>query len=106
MHRTLREMPGPAAEMTALTARWDPATFRLELVNCGHAAPLMIRADGNVEQIDMPATAAWAVVRAAGPREHVTRSTPATGSSCAPTASSRRPPAARAWASPASRGPP
>ena len=39
MHRTLREMPGPSAEMTAIVARWDPATFRLEIVNCGHVTP-------------------------------------------------------------------
>jgi serine phosphatase RsbU (regulator of sigma subunit) len=54
MHRTLREMPGPSAEMTAIAARWDPATFRLELVNCGHAAPVIVRADGEVEHVDMP----------------------------------------------------
>ena len=39
MHRTLREMPGPSAEMTAIVARWDPATFKLEIVNCGHVTP-------------------------------------------------------------------
>jgi serine phosphatase RsbU (regulator of sigma subunit) len=55
MHRTLREMPGPKAEMTALAARWDPATFRLELVSCGHTAPLVIRAGGDVERIRLPA---------------------------------------------------
>ena len=54
MHRTLREMPGPAAEMTAFIARWDPATFRLEFVNCGHTVPLLIRADRTVERVDMP----------------------------------------------------
>jgi serine phosphatase RsbU (regulator of sigma subunit) len=54
MHRTLREMPGPSAEMTAIVARWDPATFRLEIVNCGHVTPLVIRADRAVEQIDIP----------------------------------------------------
>jgi serine phosphatase RsbU (regulator of sigma subunit) len=54
MHRTLREMPGPSAEMTAIAARWDPATFRLELVNCGHGAPVIVRADGEVEHVDMP----------------------------------------------------
>jgi serine phosphatase RsbU (regulator of sigma subunit) len=54
MHRTLREMPGPSTEMTAIAARWDPATFRLELVNCGHAAPVIVRADGEVEHVDMP----------------------------------------------------
>ena len=54
MHRTLREMPGPAAEMTAIAARWDPSTFRLEIVNCGHAPPLVIRADRSAERLDMP----------------------------------------------------
>jgi len=55
MHRTLREMPGPSAEMTALVARWDPSTFRLELVNCGHAAPIAIRSGRQVEHIEMRA---------------------------------------------------
>jgi len=54
MHRTLREMPGPAAEMTAIVARWDPAAFRLELVNCGHGTPILIRAGGEVDVLDMP----------------------------------------------------
>jgi serine phosphatase RsbU (regulator of sigma subunit) len=54
MHRTLREMPGAKAEMSALLARWDPATFRVELVNCGHVAPLVIRSGGEVQRIDVP----------------------------------------------------
>ncbi len=54
MHRTLREMPGPAAEMTAIVARWDPATFRLELVNCGHVTPVLIRDGREVDHLDMP----------------------------------------------------
>jgi serine phosphatase RsbU (regulator of sigma subunit) len=55
MHRTLREMPGPKAEMEAVVGRWDPASFRLELVNCGHVSPLVIRAGGRVEIIHVPA---------------------------------------------------
>ena len=51
MHRTLQEMPGPSAEMTAIAARWDPATFRLVVVNCGHEGPVVIRAGGEVERI-------------------------------------------------------
>jgi serine phosphatase RsbU (regulator of sigma subunit) len=54
MHRTLREMPGPHAEMSAVTTRWDPATFSLEVVNCGHVAPMVIRAAGPVERVDVP----------------------------------------------------
>jgi serine phosphatase RsbU (regulator of sigma subunit) len=53
MHRTLKEMPGPAAEMTAIVARWDPATFQLELVSCGHEPPIVIRADETVERVDL-----------------------------------------------------
>jgi serine phosphatase RsbU (regulator of sigma subunit) len=53
MHRTLREMPGPSAEMTAIVARWDPATFRLEIVNCGHVTPIVTRADRSVERLDV-----------------------------------------------------
>jgi serine phosphatase RsbU (regulator of sigma subunit) len=54
MHRTLKEMPGPAAEMTAIVARWDPATFRLELVSCGHAPPIVIGADRTADTVDLP----------------------------------------------------
>jgi serine phosphatase RsbU (regulator of sigma subunit) len=54
MHRTLREMPGPAAEMTAIVTRWDPATFKLEIVNCGHVTPVLIRAGREVELLEMP----------------------------------------------------
>jgi serine phosphatase RsbU (regulator of sigma subunit) len=53
MHRTLKEMPGPAAEMTAIVARWDPATFQLELISCGHEPPIVIRADEAVERVDL-----------------------------------------------------
>jgi serine phosphatase RsbU (regulator of sigma subunit) len=56
MHQTLREMPGPRAEMTAVVARWDPATRRLDVANCGHVAPLIARADGAIEHLDIPAT--------------------------------------------------
>jgi serine phosphatase RsbU (regulator of sigma subunit) len=54
MHRTLREMPGPAAEMTAVAAHWDPATFALDIVNCGHTVPLVLRGGGEVERLDVP----------------------------------------------------
>jgi serine phosphatase RsbU (regulator of sigma subunit) len=54
MHRTLREMPGPSVEMTAIVARWDPSTFRLDVVNCGHTAPLLLRAGGRIEGVDVP----------------------------------------------------
>ena len=45
MHRTLREMPGPRAEMSAVAAHWDPASHDLDVTNCGHVTPVVIRAD-------------------------------------------------------------
>ena len=56
MHKTLREMPGPRAEMTVLVARWDPATHALSVANCGHVAPLIVRAGTNVEHVRVPTT--------------------------------------------------
>jgi serine phosphatase RsbU (regulator of sigma subunit) len=53
MHQTLRQMPGPRAEMTALVARWDPAGRGLQLANCGHVAPLILRSDGTVELVEL-----------------------------------------------------
>jgi serine phosphatase RsbU (regulator of sigma subunit) len=55
MHSTLKEMPGPRSEMTALVARWDPATYRLAVANCGHLPPIVIRANGAAEPIEVPA---------------------------------------------------
>jgi serine phosphatase RsbU (regulator of sigma subunit) len=49
MHQTLREMPGPRAEMTALVAHWDPTTHRLRIANCGHVPPVIVREGGAVE---------------------------------------------------------
>ena len=50
MHQALREMPGPRTEMTALVAHWEPEGGALRLYNCGHVAPLLIRADGEAER--------------------------------------------------------
>ena len=54
MHQTLSEMPGPRAEMTAIVARWDPATHALEVANCGHVEPIVLRADGEMELLEFP----------------------------------------------------
>jgi serine phosphatase RsbU (regulator of sigma subunit) len=54
MHRTLREMPGPHAEMTALATRWDPASRRLALANCGHVPPVVLQADGKAKALGKP----------------------------------------------------
>jgi serine phosphatase RsbU (regulator of sigma subunit) len=56
MHQTLREMPGPRTEMTAVVSRWDPATHRLSVANCGHIPPVVIRGDSTIEELTIPAT--------------------------------------------------
>lgn len=49
MHRTLKEMPGPRTEMTAVIAHWDPASHVLRMLNCGHVPPIVLRASGDAE---------------------------------------------------------
>ena len=51
MHQTLRELPGRRAEMTAVVAHWDPANGDLDVANCGHVAPLVLREGAGAEQI-------------------------------------------------------
>jgi serine phosphatase RsbU (regulator of sigma subunit) len=51
MHRALKEMPGPRAEMSAVIAHWDPATHELEVANCGHVPPVVIRKTGDPEHL-------------------------------------------------------
>jgi serine phosphatase RsbU (regulator of sigma subunit) len=51
MHRTLQEMPGPRAEMSAAIARWDPATHDLRVANCGHVPPVILRRAGETERL-------------------------------------------------------
>ena len=53
MHSTLKEMPGAQAEMSAVAARWDPATLGLTIVSCGHVAPIVIRSGDEVDVIEM-----------------------------------------------------
>ncbi|MFL5872335.1 MAG: SpoIIE family protein phosphatase [Solirubrobacterales bacterium] len=52
MHRTLSEMPGPKAEMTAVIAHWDPTTNELRIANCGHLAPVVLREGGEAELLE------------------------------------------------------
>lgn len=54
MHQTLREMPGPRSEMTAVITHWDPATHELRVANCAHVAPVILRGDGSPEHLDFP----------------------------------------------------
>lgn len=54
MHQTLRELPGPRAEMTAVATRWDPASNELTVANCGHVPPVILRRNGDVELVRVP----------------------------------------------------
>jgi serine phosphatase RsbU (regulator of sigma subunit) len=54
MHRTLKEMPGPRSEMSAVASRWNPASHRLTVANCGHVPPVVIRGDGRAEHLRVP----------------------------------------------------
>ena len=54
MHQTLREMPGPRAEMAAIAAHWDSTSGDLTLANCGHVEPLVLREGGAVESLSLP----------------------------------------------------
>jgi serine phosphatase RsbU (regulator of sigma subunit) len=54
MHTTLKEMPGPRAEMVAVATRWDPARQLLEIANCGHVSPVVIRGDGEALALGNP----------------------------------------------------
>jgi serine phosphatase RsbU (regulator of sigma subunit) len=54
IHQTLRELPGPHAEMRAVATRWDPATKTLNVANCGHVTPVILRRDGAVELLHAP----------------------------------------------------
>jgi serine phosphatase RsbU (regulator of sigma subunit) len=54
MHQTLKEMPGPRTEMTAVITRWDPVTYQLAVANCGHVAPIIIRAGNAPDHLTAP----------------------------------------------------
>src|ERR1700722_7244809 len=38
--------------LTAVLGSWDPDTYRLRWINCGHPTPLVLRADGRVDELD------------------------------------------------------
>jgi serine phosphatase RsbU (regulator of sigma subunit) len=54
MHRTLREMPGPHAEMSAVASHWDPASHQLSVANCGGVSPIVIRANREAQRLRPP----------------------------------------------------
>ncbi|MCW2987612.1 MAG: SpoIIE family protein phosphatase [Solirubrobacterales bacterium] len=70
MHQTLREMPGPRAEMAAIVARWDPSSGRLQLANCGHVAPIVLREGGRAEPFSFAPTQGLGGRSTPKPSEH------------------------------------
>jgi serine phosphatase RsbU (regulator of sigma subunit) len=54
MHRSLFGITERSDFVTAVVARWEPATSILRWVNAGHPRPLVIRADGPVEEPPAP----------------------------------------------------
>ena len=38
--------------LTAVLGCWDPNEYRLRWINCGHPTPLIVRADGRVDELD------------------------------------------------------
>jgi serine phosphatase RsbU (regulator of sigma subunit) len=72
MHQTLKEMPGPRAEMTAVIARWDPASHRLTVANCGHVAPVLLPADREPEPLSLPKAHGLGGRSSPKPAEHTT----------------------------------
>jgi serine phosphatase RsbU (regulator of sigma subunit) len=73
MHQTLREMPGPRAEMSAIVAHWDPTSGQLELANCGHVAPVVLRDGGEAKRLDFRASRGLGGRSAPKPSERSTR---------------------------------
>jgi serine phosphatase RsbU (regulator of sigma subunit) len=38
--------------LTAVLGSWDADQYRLRWINCGHPTPLIVRADGRVDELD------------------------------------------------------
>jgi serine phosphatase RsbU (regulator of sigma subunit) len=51
MHQSLRELPGPRTKMEAVAVHWNPSTGNLRIANCGHVAPIVLRENGEAEQL-------------------------------------------------------
>jgi serine phosphatase RsbU (regulator of sigma subunit) len=54
MHQSLFGITERSDFVTAVVGRWEPATSLLRWVNAGHPRPLVIRADGSVEEPPAP----------------------------------------------------
>jgi serine phosphatase RsbU (regulator of sigma subunit) len=51
-HRTVMDTGDVGRFLTAVIAIWDPGRERLRWILCGHPTPLVLRADGSIEELD------------------------------------------------------
>jgi len=61
MHSTVRRLGNPDFYVSALVARWRPATQTLTWVNCGHPPAYLADIDGSLSELDSPAHPALGV---------------------------------------------
>ena len=54
MHDTVKVLGNPEFHVSALVARWRAATGTFTWVNCGHAPPLLVAADGRLDELEAP----------------------------------------------------
>jgi serine phosphatase RsbU (regulator of sigma subunit) len=54
MHETVRRLGNPDFYVTALVARWRPATRTLTWVNCGHPPAYVADIDGGLAELESP----------------------------------------------------
>ena len=54
MHQTVRHLGNPDFYVSALIARWRPATQTLTWVNCGHPPAYLADTDGNLTELHSP----------------------------------------------------
>ncbi len=54
MHETVQKLGNPDFYVSALVARWRPATQTLTWVNCGHPPAYVADADGNLSELHSP----------------------------------------------------
>jgi serine phosphatase RsbU (regulator of sigma subunit) len=51
VHETMCDVGGPEFFLTAIIARWSSVYSVVSWINCGHPAPVLLRADGSVEEL-------------------------------------------------------
>ncbi|HEV2060522.1 MAG TPA: PP2C family protein-serine/threonine phosphatase, partial [Solirubrobacteraceae bacterium] len=61
MHETVRRLGNPDFYVSALVARWRPATRTLTWVNCGHPPAYLAHTDASLIELESPEHAALGV---------------------------------------------